>query len=129
MTAGKILGLGILLGLVLTISGCSRPTMTLGKTAPPTFTMSGTNQVTLFQVSVDGNVIWKIYPKGNQFKLSDFGTISYGQVPPSCEQIIPKDQPAPALVEGKTYLATVVISDADALRTSFSIANGTIVAH
>src|SRR5215208_3101638 len=95
------LGFSLLLGVLMMTSGCSRPQMTIGKTTPPTFTMSGMNQANLFQVSVDGNVIWKIYPKEKRFKLSEFGTIVYGQVPPSCEQVIPKDQPAPPLLEGK----------------------------
>jgi len=129
MKSTSTLGLNILVVLLLIASGCSRPQMTIGKTAPPTFTMSGSNQANLFQVSVDGNVVWKIYPKPKQFKLSEFGTITYGQVPPSCEQVIPTGQPAPPLLEGRTYEATAVISDNDALRASFSVENGRIVEH
>ena len=129
MKSTSTLGLNILAALLLIASGCSRPQMTIGKTAPPTFTMSGTNQANLFQVSVDGNVVWKIHPKPTRFELSEFGTITYGQVPPSCEQVIPMGQPAPPLLEGKTYQAPAVISDHDALRASFSVEDGRIVEH
>src|SRR5215203_4690228 len=117
----------ITLGLFLTITGCSSPKITIGETAPPAFTMSGNNQANLFQVSDGENVIWKIYPKANRFKLSEFGAIVYGQVPASCEQAIPKDQPPPALVEGKIYQGVAVISDAEALRVTFEIKDGTVI--
>lgn len=120
----------VLLSLFLIASGCSpRPKMIIGKTAPPTFTMSGSNQANLFQVSDDEKVIWKIYPRNKRFQLSEFATIIYGEVPQSCEQVIPTDGAAPPLVEGKTYQATVVISDDDALRVSFSIEDGKIIEH
>lgn len=116
----------IALGLLLSMMGCSSPKMTVGETAPPSFTMSGNNAANLFQVSDGENVIWKIYPKANQFKLSEFGTIVYGQVPAACEQVIPKGQPPPPLMEGKTYTAVAVISDADAVRVRFEIKDGKV---
>lgn len=130
MKSRSALRLNILVSLFLIASGCSsRPKMMIGKTAPPTFTMSGTNQANLFQVSDGENVIWKIYPRNKRFQLWEFATIIYGDVPSNCEQVIPTDRAAPPLVEGKTYQATVVISDDDALRVSFSIEDGRIVEH
>jgi hypothetical protein len=112
---------------LISVAACSSPKMTLGKAVPPSFTLSGNNQINAFQVSDGENVIWKIYPKANQFRLSELGTIIYGQTPASCEQVIPEGQPASALVEGKIYHATAVILDDDALRVSFEIKDGKVV--
>lgn len=117
----------VTLALLLILTGCSSHKMEVGENVPPTFTMSGNNSANLFQVTDGENVIWKIYPKASQFKLSEFGTIVYGQVPASCEQVIPKGEPPPPLVEGKTYQAVAVISDADALRVSFEIKDGKVI--
>ena len=114
--------------LVLSFLGCSRPQMSLIKETPPSFQLSGTNRVSLFQVSSESGILWKIYPKKNDLSLGQLGIIKYGQVPSSCYQAVPEDSALPPpLVEGETYYAVAIIFDSDAIRTHFTIKDGKIV--
>lgn len=104
----------------------SSPKIIVNKENPPTFYMSGDNRVIFFQVSNDSGPVWKIYPAGSRFSLSDIRAIKYGEVPSSWTQEIPLNSAPLPLGEGKEYQAFAVIFDSDVVRVNFTIKDGKV---
>lgn len=114
--------------LAFTLSGCSKPQVTVGPQTPLTFRLSGSNSVIFFQVADRSGVVWKVLPNSDGLTLDEISTARYGKVPASCRQMIPSDAaPPPTLVEGETYHAVASIFDSDAARVSFTIKDGRVV--
>ena len=111
----------LLLCLVGTANlSCSRATLTIEQKTPLSIALSGYETVQFVQVASRDGAIWRISPKEPQ-SLSDMHSVVYGEVPVSCWQTIPKNEPAPPLKEGVTYSATAVIFDSAPVTARFTI--------
>jgi hypothetical protein len=116
----------LLLGLVgIGSVACSRATLTIEQKTPLTINLSGYETVQFIQVASQDGAIWRISPKEPQ-SLSDMHRIVYGEVPVSCWQTIPKNEPPPPFREGVTYSATAVIFDSAPVTARFTIRDGKI---
>ena len=105
--------------------GCSHPTIIVDNKTPLTFHLKGSEDVQFFQIATADATIWRIGPKQST-SLSDLGKIVYGEIPASCLQTIPRDEPAPPLREGTPYTATAVIFDGAPVVVRFSISGGAV---
>jgi len=107
------------LSLVLAAAGCKSLSVSINDTNPPVFTFSAgefaeccTHLAFLVVYEVDaGNdahkVIWQIRPRsGTDNSAKGLPQITYGQVPPGFEQLIPSVGTAPPLQAGKVYAAS-----------------------
>jgi len=107
------------LSLVLAIAGCKSLSVSINDTNPPVFTFSAgqfaecCTHLALFIVSEveagkdDGTVIWEIRPRsGTDNSANGLPRITYGQVPPGFDQVIPATGTPPALQSGKVYAAS-----------------------
>ena len=112
--------------VVVCNNGCSHPIMTVEKKTPLTFGLSGSEDVQFFQIATADAVVWRIGPKQSQ-SLSKMGRIVYGDIPASCLQTIPKNEPAPLLHDGTPYTATAVVFDSAPVVVKFSISGNTVV--
>ena len=113
--------------LAATVSfGCSHPTIIIDNKTPVIFRLKGSEHVQFFQIATDDAVVWRIGPKQSH-SLSDLRKIVYGEVPASCVQTIPRNEPAPPLREGITYTATAVIFDDPPVVVRFSIKDDAVL--
>jgi hypothetical protein len=128
--------LGIL-SLVLAVAGCKSLSISVNDTNPPVFTFSAGQFaeccthlafLTVYEVAPGNGVkyaIWEIRPRsGTDNSATGLPQITYGQVPPGFEQLVPSEGTAPALQEGKVYAASgprIEVPDAFVM---FRIQNG-----
>jgi hypothetical protein len=62
--------------------------------------------------SIDGNEIWSISPPHHRFiPINSALRITYGQLPPSWEQDVPKAGAPPPLVEGSAYYISANLNE------------------
>ena len=122
------IALGVMLFALAVIpnSGCSHPTLTVDKTSPVAFGLSGSEDVQFFQIATADAVVWRIGPKQSQ-SLSAIGRVVYGEIPASCLQTIPKTGSPPRLEEGTLYRATAVIFDSAPVVIRFSVTGNSVV--
>ena len=104
---------------------CSRATLTIEQKTPLTITLSGYETVQFVQVASADGAIWRISPKESQ-SLSNMHSVVYGDVPASCWQTIPQNEPPPPLKDGVTYSATAVIFDSAPVTARFTIRDGKV---
>ena len=107
-----------ILSLVLAVAGCRSLSISINDTNPPVFTFSAgqfaeccTHLAFLIVYEVEaGNgkkVIWEIRPRsGTDNSANGLPRITYGQVPPGFEQLIPSAGAPPALQSGQVYAAS-----------------------
>lgn len=128
--------LGIL-SLVLAVTGCKSLSISINDTDPPVFTFSAgqfaeccTHLAFFVVYEVDDGkdekkVIWQIRPRpGTDNSANGLPKITYGQVPPGFEQIVPSSGTAPALQEGKVYAASGPRIEVPEAFVMFRIQNG-----
>jgi hypothetical protein len=106
---------GLVLGLLIVVatSGCERDMrIKIDGKNPPTFTFSGNgNLIFLLLADVHNNEppllgapeIWRIQPSGDEPKVYQLPSITYGIVPSGFMQVTPKGGAPPPLNEGRTY--------------------------
>lgn len=118
-------------------------TLTLDGNAPPTFTMSGSGNLSFFTVieiaSKDqkltsyerdpdkDKVLWEIWPNNLSYedrRIRRLSPITYGQIPVGFIQKTPRDGVVPTLVEGKIYEAGGPASNAHGGFIRFIIRDG-----
>ena len=104
--------------LVLAIAGCKSLSVSINDTNPPVFTFSASQFaeccthlafLIVYEVDAgkDGKVIWEIRPRsGTDNSANGLPRITYGQVPPGFDQVIPATGTPPALQSGKVYAAS-----------------------
>ena len=109
--------IGVLL-LVVALAACKSLSVSINDTNPPVFTFSAgqfaeccTHLAFLMVYEVngghDGKVLWHIRPKsGTDNSANGLPKITYGQVPPGFEQLVPPVGPPPALETGQVYEAS-----------------------
>ena len=107
-----------ILSVVLAVAGCRSLSISINDTNPPVFTFSAgpfaeccTHLAffVVYEVSAgkEQKVIWRIRPKsGTDNSAKGLPQITYGQVPPGFEQLIPTVGTPPALQAGKVYAAS-----------------------
>jgi hypothetical protein len=99
--------------------------LTIEQKTPLTIALSSYETVQFVQVASGDGAIWRISPKEPQ-SLSEMHSVVYGEVPVSCWQTIPKNEPPPPLKDGVTYSATAVIFDNAPVTARFTIKGGKV---
>ena len=124
------------LSLVLAVAGCRSLSISINDTNPPVFTFSAgqfaeccTHLAFFIVYEVEaGNgkkVIWEIRPRsGTDNSAKGLPPITYGQVPPGFEQVVPSVGTPPALQEGKVYAASGPRIEVPEAFVKFRIENG-----
>ena len=105
--------------LVLAVASCKSLSISINDTNPPVFTFSAGQFaeccthlafLMVYEVNagkVDGKVLWHIRPKsGTDNSARGLPQITYGQVPPGFEQVVPAEGAPPPLQSGTVYEAS-----------------------
>ncbi len=125
-----------LLALLL-VGGCKSLSISVNDSNPPVFSFAAgqfaecCDHLAFLVVSEiptardQEKVIWKIQPKsGTDNSAQRLPQITYGQVPPGFEQVIPSTGTAPRLEEGKVYAASGPRVEVPEAFVIFRIQNG-----
>jgi hypothetical protein len=130
----------ITLALVLFVTGCNSLSVSINDNNPPVFTFSAgqfadcCERLAFFVVSEEGarredeRVVWKTQPKpGTDNSAKRLPAITYGEVPAGFVQVVPISGTAPALQEGRVYVASGPRVEVPDAFVRFRIQNGKAV--
>jgi hypothetical protein len=128
---------GIALLLLATLccgDACERDTkISVEGGNPPTFRLSGNGNLAFLDVSDNspnkvekrsGETLWKIIPQSGKSEIGQLPPITYGQVPPGFNQVIPKVGEPPPLIAEKPYQVSAPTSNAHGDWVFFIIRDG-----
>lgn len=123
--------------VLLLVSGCKSLSISVNDSNPPVFSFAAGQFaeccdhlafLVVAEVPAAGDqekVVWKIQPRpGTDNSAQRLPRITYGQVPPGFEQVIPSTGTAPALEEGKVYAASGPRVEVPEAFVIFRIQNG-----
>lgn len=132
----RLLVVGTLL-LLLAVASCKSLSISVNDTNPPVFTFSAGQFaeccthlafLIVYEVNagdVDGKVLWKIRPKsGTDNSARGLPQITYGQVPPGFEQLVPAAGMPPPLQSGTVYGASGPLMEVPEAVVKFRIEDG-----
>lgn len=132
----RLLVVGTLL-LLLAVASCKSLSISVNDTNPPVFTFSAGQFaeccthlafLIVYEVhagDVQGKVLWKIRPKsGTDNSARGLPQITYGQVPPGFEQLVPAAGTPPPLQSGTVYGASGPLMEVPEAVVKFRIEDG-----